>query len=212
MRTLYIDLAGAERVFALVQDDTVIGTAPVEDHRAEEKLMPAIDALLKDASWNREDLNRVAAVTGPGGFMTIRVEISLVNAIAYALKIPVAGIHLSDVWHARVACTTAARSLKPEACDCIWLHSTKKTHAFVRGFGTLAQLWPEAVLAPIDEIASTVPSGALWMGELIPEHVAALPGIKRIENPKPLEKVLPGILSGLTYEEKTLLPWYGRGA
>lgn len=209
MRILFMNLAGAERVFALVHDDAVIGTATVEDHRAEDKLMPAIDTLLKDAGWSREDLTHVAAVTGPGGFMTIRVEISLVNAIAYALKIPAAGVHLSDVWNARLPHRGDAAS---PLQDWVWLHSTKKTHAFVRGFGAFATLWPEAVLAPIDEIASTVPDGSLWMGELIPEHVAALPGIKRIENPKPLEKVLPGILSGLTYEEKTLLPWYGRGA
>ncbi|HRH93969.1 MAG TPA: tRNA (adenosine(37)-N6)-threonylcarbamoyltransferase complex dimerization subunit type 1 TsaB, partial [Candidatus Peribacteria bacterium] len=158
MRTLYIDLAGAERSFALVDDTHVVGSVTIDDHRAEERLMPAIDALLKDAGWNREDLTHVAAVTGPGGFMTIRVAVSLANAIAFALGIPSTGLHLSDVWHARVTSdesrvtgTMAARNSELRARDCVWLHSTKKTHAFARGFGSFEKLWPEAVLQPIGE-------------------------------------------------------------
>ena len=82
----------------------------------------------------------------------------------------------------------------------------------MRGFGIFATLWPEAVLQPIGEIAAAVPAGAAWMGELIPEHLAVLTHALRIEDAKPLTAILPELLGGLTYEEKTLLPWYGRGA
>lgn len=202
VRTLYIDLAGAERSFALVDDAHVVGGVSVEDHRAEDKLMPAIDALLKDAGWNREDLTHVAAVTGPGGFMTIRVAVSLANAIAFALGIPSTGLHLSDVWRARV-----------KQKDCVWLHSTKKTHAFVRGFGAFAKQWPEAVLQPIGDIAAAVPDGTAWMGELIPEHLAALTHTKRVTDAAPLADVLPLLLKSAAFAPGGKLePWYGRGA
>ncbi len=201
VRTLYIDLAGAERAFALCDGGRFVGSANVDDHKAEDKLLPAVDKLLQDAGWTRADVRRIAVVTGPGGFMTIRVALSMANAMAYALKIPLAGIHLSDVWKARIA-----------ESDCVWLHSTKKTHAFARGFGSFAKRFPEAELRAIADLRSELPKDAPWMGELIPEHLAALPEIRRIAKSRPLDAVLPGLLDGLAYEEKTLLPWYGRGA
>ena len=69
-------------------------------------------------------------------FMTIRVALSMANAMAYALKVPLAGMHLSDVWGARI--TRSGDAASPR--DWVWLHSTKKTHAFARGFGAHHQV------------------------------------------------------------------------
>lgn len=202
VRALWIDLAGHEQSFALFADGRTVGRRLVEDHRAEEKLMPALDALLREAGWTYSDLTHVAAVTGPGGFMTLRVAVSLTNALAYALKIPSAGLHGSDVWRVRT-----------DAADCVWLHSTKKTHAFIRGFGTLAVKWPEPVQLPIEEIASALAKDTLWTGELIPEHAAALTRARQIANHKAVADVLPDLLQAAEFKKnRTLEPWYGRGA
>jgi tRNA threonylcarbamoyl adenosine modification protein YeaZ len=201
VRTLYIDLGLADGGFTLAQDDRVVGGVRVADHKEEAGLMPALERLLKDAGWTTRDLGRIAAVTGPGGFMTIRVAISMANAMAYALKIPIAGVHASDVWAAAV-----------QEKDWVWLHSTKKTHAFARGFGSHANIWPEAGPHLIDDLAKQLPKGTLWAGELIPEHLAALPQLKHIETAKQTAAFLPALLQGLSYGDQTLLPWYGRGA
>ena len=49
------------------------------------------------------------------------------------------------------------------------------------------------------------------MGELIPEHESAIEkkGAMRA-GLKPLDEVLPSFVDSLTYEKKTLEPWYGR--
>ena len=132
--------------------------------------------------------------------MSLRVGLSLANALAWSLKVPMAGVHLSDLWHARM----------PEESDALWLHSTKKELLFVRGFGNLAKEIPEAILVTFEELKKDIRDSADFIGELIPEHAKVLP-VTMVENLRPADDVLPVILETLTYASAPLLPWYGRG-
>lgn len=218
MRTLYIDLGLVDGGYTLVHDDRVVGAVTGTDHKDESQLMPVLQRLLQDAGWTMRDLTHIAVVTGPGGFMTLRVAVSMANALAYGLSIPSAGVHASDVWHARttvnqsqVMGTTATQNAQLETRDIVWLHSTKKTHLFVRGFGAHAVRWPEATLVSIEE-AQQIPAETAYVGELIPEHASVLPTLSAMKNAAPLHEVLPRLLQQLQYTNDTILPWYGRGA
>lgn len=200
MRTLYIDLAGAEKLLALVDEKVVIGMMRVEDSRDEAAFMPTLQTFVRDAGYTLQDIERIATVAGPGGFMTLRVQMSIVNALAYGLNVPAAAVHASDVWRHRV-----------QEPNWMWLHSTKKTHMFARGMGAYKDRWPQPTLLSVQD-AAHLPKQATWAGELIPEHVTLLASMQQIANPRPIEAVLSDVVGQLSYDKKTLLPWYGRGA
>lgn len=93
---MYLYINTTERdsfVIALVNDDGVIRTKTVASNRQHsEKLLKSIQALLKSAKASLDDVRGVAAVKGPGSFVSLRIGISTANALAYALQIPVIGV------------------------------------------------------------------------------------------------------------------------
>jgi tRNA A37 threonylcarbamoyladenosine modification protein TsaB len=158
-----------------------------------------LEEVLKKAGWRYEDLTHIACITGPGGFVSVRVGITVANVLSHFLDTPLAGVHLSELWEARV----------PEGF--YWLHSTRRTQLFVRGFGEYAKKYPESTLIEIEEAAELK---GMYVGELIEEHRKALPGCTPVSpsSIKALEEVLPSFLSKLSYKQEQLLPWYGREA
>ncbi len=60
---------------------------------ASERLMPAIDNLLRAENLNLTDLDYLACVTGPGSFTGIRIGVSAVRALCYACKLPAVPLH-----------------------------------------------------------------------------------------------------------------------
>ncbi|MFA5799774.1 MAG: tRNA (adenosine(37)-N6)-threonylcarbamoyltransferase complex dimerization subunit type 1 TsaB [Candidatus Peribacteraceae bacterium] len=207
MKVFFLDLASHEKLFALATENQTVRSVKIDDHTDESGLLPKIEALLKEAGWTFGDLTHIAAVTGPGGFMSLRVGISLANALSWSLKIPLAGIHLSDVWFSR------AQSSKLIAHSFIWLHSTKKNLLFIRGFGELSKEWPDPILISIDELAAKSHKliANCYLGELIEEHKKTLPGLKPATKLRPVADVLPELLKKCEFKKnRTLVPWYGR--
>ena len=171
--------------------------------------MDTLLALLKAHNASLTDLHRIAVTVGPGGFMSIRVGIALANTLSWSLKIPLAGIHLSDLWEAR----TQTSNLKPQTF--LWLHSTKKEFFFIRGFGDFEKQWPEPMLISLDALRSQLlafSSSLPYVGELLQGQRTALPMLTEKADARSIEDILPSLLESLTYEQKTLEPWYGRGA
>lgn len=58
-----------------------------------EKLLPAIDKLLKANRLKLSDLSSIAVENSGGSFTSLRIGVVMANALAYALKIPVADSH-----------------------------------------------------------------------------------------------------------------------
>ncbi|MBP1715533.1 MAG: universal bacterial protein YeaZ, partial [Deltaproteobacteria bacterium] len=57
-----------------------------------ERLMPSIHNLLEEASLKIHDLQGISLSLGPGSFTGLRIGVSTVKGLAYALKIPVVGV------------------------------------------------------------------------------------------------------------------------
>lgn len=57
-----------------------------------ERLMPLIDALLKESAIEREQLQAVAVAAGPGSFTGIRIGVSTARALAQGLAVPAVGV------------------------------------------------------------------------------------------------------------------------
>lgn len=212
--TLFLDFASHNKSIALIEGGETIAIEKVIDHTDEAALLPMIESMLKnkpipynlspitssDTKNAFKNLRRIVATTGPGGFMSLRVALSLGNTLAWSLNLPIAGIHLSDLWAARL----------PKNTNALWLHSTKKDALFVRGFGSLAKDIPSPTLVTLSDLVADIKDSADFVGELIEEHAQALP-VSMVDGCTTLSDVLPTIVEHLTYQKPPLLPWYGRG-
>lgn len=54
-----------------------------------ERLMPAVELLLKHIGWKASDLNGLAVINGPGSFTGLRIGLSVIKGLAFALDLPV---------------------------------------------------------------------------------------------------------------------------
>lgn len=199
MLTLFLDLASHDKVFALVSDAKTELILHIDDQKQEEKLMETIEYMLGKQEKTFSDITDIACVTGPGGFTSLRVGVSLANALSYTLDIPSASLHLADLYAAQM-----------DQKDFVWLHTTKKTHLFVQGFGVYRPFASEVALMKLDDLLRSIPRNAHLIGEVIPEHRERL----HLHAPDcSLEQILPLFLSNVGYKkDQNLMPWYGREA
>lgn len=61
-----------------------------------EKLLTEINKLLKKQACKLTDLQAILVINGPGPFTALRIGIVTANTLAWALKIPMVGIKLSE--------------------------------------------------------------------------------------------------------------------
>ena len=200
VRCLFINLASHDGLLACSDSQSVVASEPINHRIGDQELIPLLKKTLDVAGWKTQDLTHVACVTGPGGFMSLRVAVAFANTLIHRLRIFGGGIHLSDLFQIRASNQ-----------DFVWLHSTKKHELFVRGFGLFAALWPEATNLSTDVLLEQMPRNTAWAGELIPEHA----DLFRAKQPatvtlQPLADVLPVFLGHQKFSQNLLEPWYGR--
>ena len=263
MKTLYLDLASHDGLLACVDEKTIVASHAIDHRIGDHELIPLFQRTMQEAGWRNEELTHVACVVGPGGFMSLRVAVAFANTLIHELKIPGVGVHLSELFFARIPSPLLSSSLhitsiplpispwekgeqlqhenhhqhihspshverrlggeveslkKGKENSSLWLHSTKKNELFVRGFGEFAKLWPEATHVTTEEflgkLSSTLPPRGIpppFTGELIPEHEALIRGKGMVPVVlRPIEEVLPTFFQKRKYEQKLLVPWYGR--
>ncbi|MDD5041138.1 MAG: hypothetical protein PHX87_00440 [Candidatus Peribacteraceae bacterium] len=166
MHCFFIDLASHDGLLACADDQTIIASEPVDHRIGDHELVPLFEKTLDQAKWKAADLTHVACIIGPGGFMSLRVAVAFANTLIHQLRVPGAGVHLSDVCFARV--TSPPRPPSPlergekggevdATKDFLWLHSTKKHELFVRGFGSFSSLWPEAAHVTVEAFMEKLP-------------------------------------------------------
>ena len=217
VRTLFLDTASKEPSLALCSKEETLALKPRTLHRRvrghvpqkDSTLIPTLEALLRDAGVTYEDLTHLACVIGPGGFTSLRIGVATANTLAYALGLPSVGVHLSDLWARRVQCVQ--KSVQKSVHTFLWLHSTRKTQLFVRGYGSFEKQYPEPTLVELEEAMKLK---GPYVGELIEEHQRALTGCEPIDETSIvlLKDMLPKFLRDLPYKKQQLVPWYGREA
>lgn len=78
---------------ALVEDDTTLGEITINsDITHSQKLLPAVDMLLKSLGKSLEDIKLIGVAVGPGSFTGLRIGIATAKGLAYGKKIPVVGV------------------------------------------------------------------------------------------------------------------------
>jgi len=97
MLCLALDTAGPVCAVAIARsgagDPTILARAEERIGRGHaERLMPMIEAALSEARVGFEDLDRVAATTGPGSFTGVRIGVAAARGLALALGIEAVGV------------------------------------------------------------------------------------------------------------------------
>jgi tRNA threonylcarbamoyl adenosine modification protein YeaZ len=77
---------------ALMDGDRIIGAAALEGKESRnEKLLPAIDWLLRESGTSRTALTLLAVTRGPGSFTGVRIALATMQGLGIALGIPLLG-------------------------------------------------------------------------------------------------------------------------
>lgn len=69
-------------------------------HSSSKKLLPLLDALIKEKGLRTEDLEGIVVSLGPGSFTGLRIGLSLAKSLAFILEIPLVGVPTLDTWAA----------------------------------------------------------------------------------------------------------------
>lgn len=90
--TLYINTSLKDEIIIAVKDgDKIIAQRKMRaNHNQAEKLVPGIDRLLKSRKIKLAALKKIVVANRGGSFTSLRIGVITANALAYALKIPVA--------------------------------------------------------------------------------------------------------------------------
>jgi tRNA threonylcarbamoyladenosine biosynthesis protein TsaB len=97
MKILGIDTSTSCGSLGLIEDDEVVAEYALfreETHSA--RLVPAIQALLKEAQLDLHKIDGMAVSLGPGSFTGLRVGLSTIKGLALAAEKPVAGVPTLD--------------------------------------------------------------------------------------------------------------------
>lgn len=85
-----IDTSWKHGGLALMRDDTLLATAPLEGGTFSAQLVPQIAAIVEKSGLTKRDLNALAAISGPGSFTGLRVGLAAVKGLAEVLHLPIA--------------------------------------------------------------------------------------------------------------------------
>lgn len=97
MRILAVETSTLAGGAALLDGERVLGEYTLNIRATHsERLMAAVDRLLRDSGWEVADLEGLAVAIGPGSFTGLRIGVSAVKGLALALGIPVAAVPTLD--------------------------------------------------------------------------------------------------------------------
>jgi tRNA threonylcarbamoyladenosine biosynthesis protein TsaB len=103
MRILALETATLAGGAALLDGDVVIAESRSNIALTHsERVMAAVDRVLRDARWTVEELDGLAVSIGPGSFTGLRVGLATIKGLAFARALPVAGVPTLDALAAMV--------------------------------------------------------------------------------------------------------------
>jgi tRNA threonylcarbamoyladenosine biosynthesis protein TsaB len=97
VRLLAVETSTLTGAVALLEGDSVVGESRLSVAVTHgERLLVAIDGLLRAARWRLADVQGLAVALGPGSFTGLRIGVSTVKGLAFATGKPVVGVPTLD--------------------------------------------------------------------------------------------------------------------
>src|SRR5690242_18774717 len=97
MRVLALETSTLAGGVALLDDGRIVAEYALDiavTHS--ERVMAAVDMLVRDARWRPRDLEGLAVAVGPGSFTGLRIGLGTTKGLAVALDIPIAAVPTLD--------------------------------------------------------------------------------------------------------------------
>jgi tRNA threonylcarbamoyladenosine biosynthesis protein TsaB len=93
MKILAIESASVTASCAVSDDEVILGEYTLNHKKTHsEKLMPLIEALLKELELKIQDIDVIAISEGPGSYTGLRIGAAIAKSLAYAANIPIASV------------------------------------------------------------------------------------------------------------------------
>lgn len=103
MRVLSVETSTLAGGVALLDGDRLVAEYVLDvSVTHSERLMATIERALQDARWQAEDLQGLVAAVGPGSFTGLRIGVSTVKGLAFALELPIAAVPTLDALASRL--------------------------------------------------------------------------------------------------------------
>ncbi|MDE3840728.1 tRNA (adenosine(37)-N6)-threonylcarbamoyltransferase complex dimerization subunit type 1 TsaB [Bacillus methanolicus] len=93
MKVLAIDTSNYPLGIAIINEEKVMGeyiTNVKKNHSI--RVMPAIEALVKECDITPADLTKVVVAKGPGSYTGVRIGVTIAKTLAWTLNIPLVGV------------------------------------------------------------------------------------------------------------------------
>jgi tRNA threonylcarbamoyladenosine biosynthesis protein TsaB len=134
------------------RDDPPAGERP--GHAA--RLLGLVEAALEDAGATWEDVERIAAGVGPGGFTGLRLGIATARALAQARGLPLVGVSSLQA----LACGAAG----DDASGVVAVIDARRGEVFAAGWRG-GERWLDPVAIAPEALAARVSPGTLAIGD-----------------------------------------------
>jgi tRNA threonylcarbamoyladenosine biosynthesis protein TsaB len=123
------------------------------------RLMPTIDRLLRETSLPVQKVQGIAVGLGPGSFTGLRIAVSTVKGLAFALRVPVAGVPTLD------ALANNIRYASTQVCPVLDARKKEVYAALFRGDGEghLKKISEDWVLGP-EDLCSRISEATVLVG------------------------------------------------
>jgi tRNA threonylcarbamoyladenosine biosynthesis protein TsaB len=158
---LALDTSTPRAALAVVTAGGVVRVArPDPAARHGRALLPAVRDLLADAGLAPADLGGLAVGLGPGSYTGLRVGLTAAKTLAYALRVPLAGLDSLEL---------VARNAPGDALRVAVIADAQRGDLYAADFARdaegapLNRLTPTRVV-PLDRWAADLPAGTLVLG------------------------------------------------
>ena len=161
MHTLAIDSSARACSCAILKDGKLLGEGFIDVGLTHSRtLMPLVESILKSADMALSDVDRFAVSVGPGSFTGVRIGVSAIKGMAFALDKPCVGVS-----------TLLAMAYQPlrlyEGPVCPVMDArVRQAYAalFDLECGTVTRLWEDGAVG-LDDLRARLPAGTLLVGD-----------------------------------------------
>lgn len=94
MKVLAVDTSTWAGSLALLDGPRLVSIYLLDIKAAHsERVLPAIDGILRDAGWTIRDIELIACAKGPGSFTGLRIGLATAKGLAFARGLPLVGVN-----------------------------------------------------------------------------------------------------------------------
>ena len=156
MITLFVNTALKKTHVVIFQDEKLVGEERWEGYFHEfDTLLPKIEELLNNLKLKISEVGRLVVCHGPGGFTSVRLGVSTVNALSFSLDIPVAKISVFEL----------IAFLHEEQKDFCVAIKANPSEVYVQGYGKWSSVFPEAVLMDKEKFEARIKNDCLLIAD-----------------------------------------------